>query len=84
MEKVNRFPIGFFEKVRPKVTPSTNPDDEIIPIKWSKKILTRNHKDKILIKSANDKGFIKPHIEAFNKNSVELEKHKGKTNYFCN
>lgn len=39
---------------------------------------------KKLIKSAKEKGLVKPHTEAFTKNPVEKEAHKGKTSYFCN
>ena len=39
---------------------------------------------KNLIKRAKEKGLVKPHTEAFIKNPVELEAHKGKTSYFCN
>ncbi len=35
----NNFPKGFFTKIRPEAIPSSNPDDEIIPIRWSKDVL---------------------------------------------
>ena len=38
------FPAGFFTKVRPEATPSNNPDDKIIPIKWSKSVRDGNKK----------------------------------------
>lgn len=39
---------------------------------------------KKLIKSAKEKGLVKPHTEAFTKNPVEKEVHKGKASYFYN
>ena len=38
ISKKSLFPTGFFSKSRPEVTPSKNPDDKIIPIKWSKEV----------------------------------------------
>lgn len=40
-DKKISFPSGFFTKVRPIATPSKNPDDEIIPINWSKDVISR-------------------------------------------
>lgn len=37
---------------------------------------------KNLIKKLKIKGLIKPHTEAFHKNPVKLESHKGDINYF--
>lgn len=45
-EKKIKFPSGFFEKSRPKVTKNSQFED-IIPIKWSKKI--RNGKKKAFV-----------------------------------
>ena len=39
-EKKIEFPSGFFEQSRPKVTKNSQFED-IIPIKWSKKIILR-------------------------------------------
>lgn len=39
---------------------------------------------KKLIERAKEKQLIKPHTEAFIKNPVELENHKGKISYFSN
>lgn len=39
---------------------------------------------KKMIKEAKSKGLIKPHTDAFVKNSVKLESHKGNINYFKN
>lgn len=33
-----QFPKGFFTKDRPEATPSKDPDDKIVPIKWSKDV----------------------------------------------
>ncbi len=41
------FPSGFFTKVRPEVAPSKNPDDKIIPIKWSDEVLKQKKKAKV-------------------------------------
>ena len=43
-KNITKFPTDFFKKDRPEVAPSNNPDDEIIPIKWSKDILTNKRK----------------------------------------
>lgn len=48
MELLNKFPKGFFDKQLPEATPSKNPDDKIIPIKWSKDV--SNKKKKALVK----------------------------------
>ena len=40
MEKLKKLPKSFFEKVRPQTTPNHNSSDEIIPIKWSKEVLS--------------------------------------------
>ena len=37
---------------------------------------------KKMIKEAKTKGLIRPHTEAFDKNLVMLESHKGDINYF--
>ena len=50
MEYTSRLPKDFFTKNRPKAEPSSNPDDEIIPIKWSKEVL--NDKKKTIVKLA--------------------------------
>ena len=47
-KKIATFPSGFFTKVRPKVTPSKDPDDKIIPIKWSKEVLEQKKKAKVI------------------------------------
>lgn len=39
MELMKQFPKGFFTIPRPIAKPTNNPDDKIIPIKWSKKVL---------------------------------------------
>ncbi len=47
MEKrknITQFPSGFFTKNRPDITPSKDPDDKIIPIKWSKEVETKQKK----------------------------------------
>ena len=41
---ITKFPTGFFKKDRPEVTPSNNPDDEIIPINWSKDVRDKKRK----------------------------------------
>lgn len=41
------FPSGFFTKVRPEATPSKDPDDKIIPIKWSDDVLKKKKKAKV-------------------------------------
>lgn len=46
-KKNNTFPRGFFTKVRPEVTPSKNPDDKIIPIKWSDDVLKQKRIAKV-------------------------------------
>lgn len=43
-KKNSKFPTGFFQKIRPNVTPSDNPDDKIIPIKWSNEVETKRKK----------------------------------------
>ena len=43
----NSFPSGFFTKIRKEVTPSTNPDNKIIPIKWSDKVLKQKKKARV-------------------------------------
>ena len=37
MELLNKFPKGFFTTPSEISKPTTNPDDEIIPIKWKKR-----------------------------------------------
>jgi len=44
MENVRKFPNGFFNTVRPEVTPSKNKDDKIIPINWSEEVLKGKRK----------------------------------------
>lgn len=39
-----KFPAGFFTKIRPEAKSSKNPDDKIIPIKWSTKVENREKK----------------------------------------
>lgn len=43
-KKSLKFPNGFFTKIRREATPSKDKDDTIIPIKWSKKVLTKKKK----------------------------------------
>ena len=43
-KKSLKFPNGFFTKKRREATPSKDKDDTIIPIKWSKKVLTKRKK----------------------------------------
>ena len=50
MEFANSLPKDFFTKNRPKAEPSSDPDDEIIPIKWSKEVL--DGKKKAIVKLA--------------------------------
>ena len=38
---------------------------------------------KNIVKKAKDKKIVRPCTDAFKNNPVELEKHKGKANYFC-
>ena len=38
MELIKKFPKGFFEEKYESAKVSNNPDDEIIRIKWSKKV----------------------------------------------
>ena len=44
MEKLKKIPKSFFEKVRPQTTPNNDSSDEIIPIKWSKEVLSEQKK----------------------------------------
>lgn len=53
---ISKFSNSFFEKRRPNVRESNmkvNPDDKVIPIKWSKDVL--NGKKKVIVKISNNK-----------------------------
>ena len=43
-KKSLKFPNGFFTIITSDATPSKDKDDTIIPIKWSKKVLTKKKK----------------------------------------
>ena len=51
MKNTVKFPSGFFTKVRQEAQPSKNPDDKIIPIKWSTKV--ENREKKAIVKKLN-------------------------------
>lgn len=52
MEYMRRLPKDFFTTVRPAAQPSNDPDDKIIPIKWSEEVL--NGKKKAIVKLAKN------------------------------
>lgn len=52
MEFTRRLPKEFFAKVRPHAQPSNDPDDKIIPIKWSKEVM--DGKRKAIVKLAKN------------------------------
>lgn len=47
MELMKQFPKGFFAIPRPIAKPTNNPDDKIIPIKWSKEVI--NGKEEVIV-----------------------------------
>lgn len=53
MGLINKFPKGFLSEPLPEATPSNNPDDKIIPIKWNKEV--KNGEKKALVKLKNKK-----------------------------
>lgn len=55
MENLKKFPEGFFNIVRPEVTPSKNKDDEIIPFVFpdNKNVKKGKYKNKIILKAVN-------------------------------
>ena len=54
MGLLKRLPKDFFQKARQKATSSENPDDEIIPIKWSKDVVGGKKKAVVTL-AKNDK-----------------------------
>lgn len=52
MENVKKIPKKFFEKDRSCVQPEKT---EIYPIKWDKKVLSGQLKDKVIVKKAKKK-----------------------------
>ena len=53
MDCTRRLPKDFFTKSRPHAKPSNDPDDKIIPIKWSKEVM--DGKRKAIVKLAKDR-----------------------------
>lgn len=51
-------------------------------MKETKTIVATKEKFKKLIKSAQKKGLVKSHVEAFKEIPVKEEKHQGKNKYF--
>ena len=51
-ELLNKFPNGFFNEPLPEATPSNNPDDKIIPIKWSENVKSKKKKALVKLKKS--------------------------------
>lgn len=55
MENLKRFPDGFFNIVRPEVTPSKSKEDKIVPFVFPDNVNVKKgkYKDKIILKAIN-------------------------------